>query len=213
LLTALDLAEEPISIYRVVEPMNIELEHVNDSAVSEDARLLEKMLADPLQKNRIRAAWPALEEGRSVVRLIRSGKGRSKRWISLELRPMLVEGKLNSLVTIECTVRVPEYGGRTDDVSTMQALSREILDLEDLTERRDAFSEVLREEMGATASFSRTARTGDVVLRVKENNGYVVMPAGVLFDSAVAVDLSWSGILPSRRLTAFRIFLEGLNGG
>jgi hypothetical protein len=210
LMTALDLAEEPISIYAVTGTMEVELEHMNESAAAVDTRLLERMLANPFQRSRIRNAWPALEENKSVMRLIRAGEGAAKRWVSLELRPMMGRGKLNSLIAIEYALRLSNYDGHPDEVATMFALSREILGYDDVAERRDAFLEVLREEMGATASFSRTTRSADVILRVKDNNGYVVMPAAVFFDRAVAVDLSWSGAIPPRRLTAFRIFLETL---
>jgi PAS domain S-box-containing protein len=210
LLTALDLAQEPISIYTVKDVLQLELEHRNESADAADARLLEKMLANPFQRNRIRNAWPALEGNRGVMRLTCGGQGSAKRWVTLHLRPMMAGERLTSLITIESALRVSSSLGHRDEVATMLALSREILGFEHLEDRRDALMEVLREEMHASASFSRTSRAGDVVLRVKDNNGYVVMPPGVFFERAVAVDLYWSGMIPSRRLTAFRIFLETL---
>jgi PAS domain-containing protein len=99
---------------------------------------------------------------------------------------------------------------KTSDVGTMLALSAQIRRLKDVEARRDAFLEVLRTEFGIRAAFSRAHRPLDLVLRVKDHNGYMVMPEGVLFDRAVAIDFSWSDTLTPRRLTALRIFLETL---
>lgn len=106
-----------------------------------------------------------------------------------------------------------EIHGQTEaknDIGTMLALSAQIRRLKDCEARREAFLEVLRSEFGITAAFRRALRETDLVLRVKERNGYMVMPEGILFDRAVAIDFSWSEMLPPRRVTALRIFLETL---
>lgn len=211
LMTALDLAEEPIAIYAVVGPLQLELQHMNESAAAAGVRVLERMLGDPHQRGRIQNIWTALEEGKSAVRLVRTGENEARQWVTLELRPLnAARGRLSSIVAIEYPVERSLYSDHPDEMATMLALSREILSYDDMEARRDAFVEVLREEMGASALFSRTARTTDVLLRVKENAGYVVMPAGVFFERTTAVALSWSRTIPPRRLTAFRILLETL---
>ncbi len=211
LIAALDLAEEPIVIYDVIKPLELEMQHMNERAMAREPLLLENLLLDPLQRERIGSAWLTLEGGRSVHRLVRVGENDSRRWVTLEIRPMgSGKGSPGSIIAIEHELRLAAYDWQPDSVGTALALSREILGYKDLGDRRDAFLEVLREEWGAQGSFSRTNRDIDLVLRVKENNGYMVTPRGVLFDQSVAVDFSWSGAILPRRLTALRIFLETL---
>jgi len=210
LMTALDLAEEPIAIYGVISPLELELQHMNERATTLECSLLEGLLRDPSQRVRVASAWPVLENGKSVHRLVRGGCGNGRRWATLELRPMNERSEpLGSIIAIEHGLRMPLNEGFAG-VGLAIALGHEILRYAELHERRDAFLEVLREEWDANGTFSRTDRGTDVALRVKERNGYVVMPRGVLFDHAVAVDFAWPGVMPPRRLTALRIFLETL---
>lgn len=211
LMTALDLAEDPIAIYNVRAPLALELQHMNAPAADLDRPLLDTMLDDAAQRKRIQEVWPQLEKGESVRRLVRVNQDDPRRWVTLEIRPMNFEkGAVYSIIAIEHGLPVVAFGGHADDIATILALSREIRSYADLDARRDALLEVLREEWGAEASFSRIVRDDDVVLRAKERNGYVVMPKGLLFDRAVAVDFSWSQSLAPRRLTALRILLETL---
>ncbi|MGZ3498064.1 MAG: PAS domain S-box protein [Vulcanimicrobiaceae bacterium] len=211
LMTALDLADEPIAIYSVIKPLELEMQHMNERATGVDQPLLEKLLLDPSQRERIESAWPVLENGRSVNRLVCIGENDSRRWVTLEIRPTSSErGSVDSIIVIEHGLRLGEYDVQTDGIGTVLALSREILSYSDLDARRDAFLEVLRQEWGARGSFSEAKSGIDVVLRVKEHNGYVTMPRGLLFGEPVAADFSWTGTIPSRRLTALRIFLEAL---
>ncbi|HTV92151.1 MAG TPA: PAS domain-containing protein [Verrucomicrobiae bacterium] len=211
LMTALDLADEPIVIYNVIGPLELELQHMNTSATEFDAPLIEKMLGVPAQRIRIEAAWNALEKCESVRRLVRTPPNDPRRWVTLEIRPMHSgKGNASSIIAIEHGLRLAPHDRRSDDIATMLALSREIRSYPDVEARRDALAEVLREEWGATAVFSATRRGEDVVLRAMERSGYAVMPQGLLFDRSVAVDFSWPGTIAPRRLTALRILLETL---
>lgn len=210
LTTALDLADEPIAIYSIVGPLEIELQHANERAAEFDVPLLERMLRDPHGRERIASAWPALESGESAVRLVKIAGEHLRRWVTLELRPMSVtRGSVTSIIAIEHALSIA-HDGRTQDIAEVLAISHEILRYADLEARRDAFIEVLRTEWGVDATFGRTYRDEDVVLRAKERGGYAVIPAGVLFDRPVSAHLSWQGAMPPRRLTALRILLETL---
>ncbi len=211
LMTALDLAEEPIAIYGVIKPLELEMQHMNERATAFDRLLFENVLLDPSQREWIESVWTVLESGRSVNRLVRAAENDARRWVTLEIRPLSTgKGSLTSIIAIEHRLRSATYEGQTDGVGTALALSREILRYTDLGARRDAFLEALREEWCAKASFSFTNRVVDVVFRVKHRNGVAVMPGGVLFERSTAVDFSWSGDNPPRRLTALRLFLETL---
>ncbi|MDB5039801.1 MAG: histidine kinase [Candidatus Eremiobacteraeota bacterium] len=211
LMTALDLAEEPIAIYGVIKPHELEMQHMNERATAFDRLLFENVLLDPSQRDWIESIWPALESGRSVSRLVRAAENDSRRWVTLEIRPLGTgTGSLTSIIAIEHGLRFAMADGQNDDVGTALALSREILRYADLAARRDAFLEVLREEWFATGSFRFTEHLADVAFRVKERNGVAVMPGGVLFERPTAVDFSWSGDNPPRRLIALRLFLETL---
>jgi hypothetical protein len=213
LMTALDLAEEPIAIYGVIRPLELEMQHMNERATAFDRLVFENVLQDPSQREWIESVWSALESGRSVNRLVRVAENDSRRWVTLEIRPLGTGGgSLSSIVAIEHGLRSAVYDGQTDGVGTALALSREILRYTDLDARRGAFLDVLREEWCAKGSFSFTDDVVDVVLRVKERNGVAAMPRGVFFEQPTAVDFSWSGDNPPRRLTALRLFLETLAG-
>lgn len=210
LMGAIALADEPIVIYDVVKPLDWQMQYANERAKALGSLLLEKLLHDPLQRERIESGWPALQSGRSVNRLLRVAPGDSRRWVTLELRPLTMQGGLSSsIVAIEHAVKLP-HDEASDDVDTVLALSREILRYDDVDSRRDAFLEVLRREWDATGFFSRAHHDSDLVIRAKDLNGYAVLPRGVLFERSVAVDFSWSFIIPPRRLTALRIFMETL---
>jgi PAS domain S-box-containing protein len=213
LMTALDLAEEPIAIYGVIRPLELEMQHMNERAAASDRLVFENVLRDPSQREWIESVWTTLESGRSVNRLVRGAENDSRRWVTLEIRPLSTgKGSLTSIVAIEHGLRLAMYDGQTDGVGTALALSREILRYTDLDARRDAFLEVLREEWCAKASFSFTNDAVDVVFRVKQRNGVAVMPGGLLFERPTAVEFSWSGDNSPRRLTALRLFLETLVG-
>jgi PAS domain S-box-containing protein len=212
LMTALDLAEEPIAIYGVIRPLELEMQHMNERATAFDRLLFDNVLLDPSQREWIESVWAELESGRSVNRLVRAAENDSRRWVTLEIRPLSTgKGSLSSVIAIEHGLRWTMYeGAQTDGVGTALALSREILRYTDPGARRDAFLEALREEWRAEASFSFTDHVVDVVLRVKDRNGFAVMPGGVFFERSTAVDVSWSGDISPRRLTALRLFLETL---
>jgi PAS domain S-box-containing protein len=211
LMTALDLAEEPIAIYGVIKPLELEMQHMNERATEFDRLLFENVLLDPSQREWIESVWPELESGRSVNRLVRASENDSRRWVTLEIRPLGTgKGSLTSIIAIEHGLRLAMYDAKADGVGTALALSREILRYTDLDARRDAFLDVLRVEWCAEGSFSFTDRNVDVVFRVQDRKGSAVMPAGVLFERATAVDFSWSGDSSARRLTALRLFLETL---
>jgi PAS domain S-box-containing protein len=211
LMTALDLAEEPIAIYGVIKPHELEIQHMNERATAFDRLLFENVLLDPSQREWIESIWPALEKGWSVNRLMRAPENDSRRWVTLEIRPLGTgSGSLTSIIAIEHGLRFGMYDGQSDGVGTALALSREILHYADLDARRDAFLEALREEWCATGSFRLTDEVADVVFRMKERSGFAVMPGGVLFEQPTAVDFAWSGEGPPRRLIALRLFLETL---
>ncbi|MBV8639350.1 MAG: PAS domain-containing protein [Candidatus Eremiobacteraeota bacterium] len=208
LLTALDLADEPIAIYSVVGPLVLEPQHMNRRAAEFERPLIETALADHRQRKRFEDAWRILEQGNNIKRLICAGGNDPRRWITLELRPMKSARALNTVIAIEHLVSTQEEG--QDEITAVLALSREIATFQDLGSRVDAFLEVLRCEWDISARFSAARRDFDLVLRAKEHNGYMVIPAGVLFDRPVAVDFFWTSTLAPRRLTALRIFLETL---
>ncbi|MDB5095381.1 MAG: sensory box protein, partial [Candidatus Eremiobacteraeota bacterium] len=211
LMTALDLAEEPIAIYGVIKPHELEMQHMNERATAFDRLLFENVLLDPSQREWIESVWPALESGRSVNRLVRAAENDLRRWVTLEIRPLGTgKGSLTSIIAIEHGLRYATYDVQADGVATALALSREILRYADLDARRDAFLEVLRAEWGATGAFRPTNDSVDVVFRVKDRSGFAVMPGGVLFELPTAVDFSWSPDNPRRRLVALRLFLETL---
>jgi PAS domain S-box-containing protein len=211
LMTALDLAEEPIAIYGVIKPLELEMQHMNERATAFDQLLFENVLLDPSQRDWIESVWPALESGRSVNRLVRAAENDPRRWVTLEIRPLGTgKGSLTSIIAIEHGLRFAMYDGQTDGVGTALALSREILRYTDLDARRDAFLEVLHEEWCAKGSFRFTDHLADVVFRVNDRNGFAVMPGGVLFEQSTAVDFSWSENHPPRRLIAMRLFMETL---
>jgi PAS domain S-box-containing protein len=211
LMTALDLAEEPIAIYGVIKPHELEIQHMNERATAFDRLLFENVLLDPSQREWIESIWPALERGWSVNRLMRAPENDSRRWVTLEIRPLGTgSGSLTSIIAIEHGLRFAMYDEQSDGVGTALALSREILRYADLDARRDAFLEALREEWCATGSFRFTDDVADVVFRIKERSGFAVMPGGVLFERPTAVDFSWSGDHRPRRLIALRLFLETL---
>lgn len=211
LMTALDLADEPIAIYDLLGPLEFVLQHMNERAVGLDEPLLDRMLREPHQRARIESAWPALEGGKAVHRLVRVPESDPRRWVTLELRPLLMgNGPLASIVAIEHELRFAMPQDEPDDIGIALALSREILAYHDLEARRDAFLEALAVEWGARGAFSSTQREVDVVLRARERNGYAVMPRGAFFDRTVAVDMAWTHDLAPRRLTSLRILLETL---
>ncbi|HTU71541.1 MAG TPA: PAS domain-containing protein [Candidatus Baltobacteraceae bacterium] len=211
LITALDLAEEPIVIYDVVRPLELEMQHMNERAADYERPLLEQMLLDPRQRERIESAWPALEDGKSVNRLVYVGESDVRRWVTLEIRPMRSgRGPVGSIIAIEHGLQINARDGLPDSVSVALLLGREILRYTERSARRDAFLEVLRNEWGAKGSFSPTAGEVDVVLRVKDRNGYAVMPPGVIFERRGAVNFGWSDVMSPRQLTSLRIFLETL---
>ncbi len=210
LTSAIALAQEPIVIYDVVKPLELQMRHANERAKALDGLLLERLLQDPRQRERIESAWPALQNGQSVNRLLRVAASDPRRWVTLELRPIAAGNALpSSIVAIEHAVKLPR-DERSDDVDTALALSREILRYDDVDSRRDAFLEVLRREWDATGFFSRARHDADLIIRAKDLSGYAVLPRGVFFERPVAVDFSWPVILPPRRLTALRIFIETL---
>jgi PAS domain S-box-containing protein len=210
LTTALDLADEPIAIYAVLAPGELEPQHMNERAAELEQPLVEKLLADAAGRERILSLWPIVESGNSATRLVHVPDD-ARKWVMLELRPMTIDrGSLASIIAIEHAVRFPAGGQTPDGIATALTLAAEILRYPDLETRREALLEVLRAEWGAHATFSGTNRNADVVLRAQERGGYAVIPRGVLFDRYVAVHISWPQPLPAHRLTALRVLLEAL---
>ncbi len=210
-MNAFALADEPVVIYDVVNPLEVRVRYANERAKALDGALLERLLHDARQRERIESAWPALQSGRSVNRLVRVAPADPRRWVTLQLRPMTAADGSFSIAAIENAVKLPREE-LSDDIDTVLALSREILRYDDVDSRRDAFLEVLRREWDATGFFSRARHEADLIIRAKDLNGYAVLPRGVFFERPVAVDFSWSVPIPPRRLTALRIFMETLAG-
>ncbi|HEY5339977.1 MAG TPA: PAS domain-containing protein [Candidatus Aquilonibacter sp.] len=210
LLTALDLAEEPIAIYDVREPLDLELQHVNERARENGPPLLERLLRDPLQRARIETAWPDLASGWGVQRLVLGGSADGPaRWTTLEIRPLHSgPGTVTAIVAIEHVLRVDSYNGLADGVGTALELGREIRSYSDMPARCDGFCEALREVWGITPSFVAGSGNPEVVLHAGECTGCAVLPSGVLFDRPVAVELFWIDTIAARQLTALRLFLE-----
>ncbi|HLI97151.1 MAG TPA: PAS domain-containing protein [Candidatus Baltobacteraceae bacterium] len=207
LMRALDLADEPIAIYHVNGLLDVKLEHANERAAKLGEPLLEKLLREPWQRERIAGIWRTLEAGNIVRRLVRVVEEDSLRWVTLVLQPIKDLRSISSLVAIQ------HYVGsamRESDVQTMLALAREILSYSTRAARRDAVLEVLREEWGAFAFIHRTEQNTDVVLRPAERTGEAVMPAGVLFAHKAVVQLWWREAMVPQKLTALRVFLETL---
>lgn len=210
LMRALDLADEPIAIYDVMGPLDLRLQHMNDRAAKLPEPLLERVLREPMQRERIAAGWEALQSGHIVRRLVRVLEEGAPRWVTFVLQPIRDARSITSVVAIQ------HYVGSSgpppdDDVARVVMLAREILGYEIRATRRDAVVEVLREEWRAAASISRTDRPVDVVLRAKERSGEAVMPPGVLFANEAALRLTWPEVMPPQRLTALRVFLEALS--
>lgn len=213
LMTALDLAEEPIAIYGVVKRHELELQHMNERAATFDRLLFENVLFNPSQREWLESVWKTLESGQTVNRLVSVADDDARRWVTLEIRPLSAgNGSLTSIIAIEHGLPSGTYDPQADGIGTALALSREILRYADLDARRDAFLDVLREEWGAKGAFRLTDHPVDVVLRAKDRIGFAVMPGGVFFERPTAVDLAWSGDHAPRRLTALRLFLETLAG-
>ncbi len=202
--------EEPVAVYDVVRafPFELKLHHRNRRAAEFDRSLLERLLDDPKERDRIEAAWHALERRESIERLVYTGERDPRRWVTLEIRAI----DARSLIAIEHDVRPNAVREVSDDITTMLAISSEILRYKHHAARRDAFAEVLHREWDITAKFSRANRPLDLVLHSKEHNGYMVVREGVLFERAVAVDFTWNATLSARRHTALRVFLETLAG-
>ena len=202
--------EEPVSVYDVVRsyPLSLKLRHGNRRAADFERSLLERLFDDPQERDRIEAAWHALERRESIERLVFTGENDPRRWVTLEVRAI----DATSLIAIEHELQPNAPRDAREDIATVLALSTEILRYKHLTARRDAFSEVLQREWGITAKFSRPNRLLELALRSKERDGYMVVPDGVLFERAVGVDLSWNTPLTTRRHTALRVFLETFAG-
>jgi PAS domain S-box-containing protein len=209
LLTALDLAEEPIAIYDVREPLEIEAQHVNERARAQHSPLLERLLGDALQRDRMRAAWPLLAGGRSVRRLVLGESNDMRRWATLEIRPLQSSrGALESLIAIEHVLRIDAYQGLADDVGTALELSRELRTYPHADERRDGFLEVLRHVWEIVPVLSSRDGAPEVALHAGTREGCAIVGRGILHDEPIAVDFSWPQAIGPRRLTALRLFLE-----
>ncbi len=210
LLTALDLAEEPIAIYDVREPLDLELQHVNERARENGPPLLERLLRDPQQRARIETAWPVLASGQGVQHLVLGGSAAGPaRWTTLEIRPLhSVPGTVDAIVVIEHVLRLDSYNGLADGVGTALELGREIRSYADAPARHDGFCEALREVWGITPSFVPGGGNPDVVLHAGVRTGRAVLPGGILFDHPVDVEFSWASTIVPRQLTALRLFLE-----
>ncbi len=202
--------EEPVAVYDVVRsfPFTLKLRNRNRRAADFERSLLERLLDDPQERDRIEAAWYALERRDSIERLVYTGESGPRRWVTLEVKAI----DATSLIAIEHELPANAPHDAREDITTMLAISTEILRYKHLAARRDAFAEVLEREWGISARFSRANRPLDLVLRQKEHNGSMVIPDGVLFERAVAVDFSWSAAMAPRRHTALRVFLETLAG-
>lgn len=209
LMRALDLADEPIAIYDVAGPLDLKLQHANECAAKAGEPLLEKMLRDPSQRERIESVWPSLRAGTIVRVLVRVGEDDTTRWVTLVLQPIKNANSMGSLVAIEHHV-TSAMRGSDNKVQAMLALAREILSYLTRATRREAVVEVLRREWDAAVCITRTQQTVGVVLRPHEGTGEAIVPPGVLFGHEAAVQFSWSGLLTPSRLTALRVFLETL---
>lgn len=209
LMRALDLADEPIAIYDIAGPLELRLQHTNERAAKLQEPLLEKLLRDPSERERIASIWPSLRAGAIVRLLVRVFEEDTTRWVTLVLQPLKGAHSMGSLAAIEhCIASV---GRDSDDnVQTMIAVAREILSYPTRATRREAVLEVLRTEWGAAASIRRTEQRADVVLRPFQRTGEAVMPPGVLFAHEAAVQLTWTDVFPPQRLTALRVFLEAM---
>ena len=209
LMRALDLADEPIAIYDIVGPLDLKLQHTNECAARLGEPLLEKLLRDPSQRERIESLWPSLRAGTIVRILVQVAEEDTSRWVTLVLQPIKAAHAFGSLVVIEHSV-APAMRDSDNKMQTMLALAREILSYLTRAARREAVVEVLRKEWGAAACIRRTQQTAGVVLRPHEGTGEAVVPPGVLFAHEAAVQLSWPEVLVPQRLTALRVFLEAL---
>jgi PAS domain S-box-containing protein len=209
LMRALDLADEPIAIYDVVGLLDLRLQHLNERAARSGEPLLEKLLRDPSQRERIAGRWPSVRAGTIVRVLVHVVEEDTTRWVTLVLQPIKGTHPMGALVAIEQCVATVVHGS-DDNVAAMITLAREILGYSTRANKREAVLEVLSKEWGAAASIHRTEKSVDVILRPHERTGEAVMPAGVLFAHKSAVQLSWPEVFPPQRLTALRVFLEAL---
>lgn len=209
LMRALDLADEPIAIYDVVGPLDLHLQHVNQCAAKVGEPLLEKLLRDPSQRERIESIWPSLRSGTIVRVLVQVDEEDTTRWVTLVLQPIKGAHTIDSLVAIEHYV-TSAMRDSDNKVQAMLALAHEILSYLTRATRREAVVEVLRKEWGAATCIRRTQQTAGVVLRPHERTGEAVVPPGVLFAHEAALQFSWAEVLVPQRLTALRVFLEAL---
>jgi len=214
---ALDSADEPIVIYEVVPPYELEISHQNRAAIEQRRYLARMLLGAGNPSHEMLVQWHRLEQGASVQRMLFVPTDQEPgAWVSLELRPTLDEtGALASLTAIQ---HVP--GARTRIVRTNHpmlfaiALADELLGYHALADRMDALATILEAEWRAQVSFEYVDLIpfgSDVVIGAEHQVAEFLSAVGVLAPQGIRVRVTWDFPLPTDMTTALRLFLEAIS--
>ena len=212
LLSALDLADDPIAVYRLYrdgESYRFEYVHANNAASESGLHPLEILMDDAEHRRQATAVRRRLDRVVPARALVAATASDGRRqWVLLHLRPLLVESGLPDSIVVHWDA----IGA--DDVPTMRALvlAEQIAAFEQPAERRAALETVVAYEFGLRLRFGRAvqSRPPEIQLDLRKKRIRAIVPAGLLATRPSVIAGRWEGEPPQSTVTALRVFFEAL---
>ncbi len=214
---ALDSADEPVVIYEVVEPHELEITYQNRAAMEQRRYLATTLLGAGKPSHEMLVLWHRLEQGVSVQRMLFvQTEEEPGAWVSLELRPTLDDtGALASVTAIQHVPGVRTRAAGTNHPMLFAiALADELLGYHAITDRMDALATVLEAEWRAQVAFEYVDLMppgSEVVIGAEYQAAEFLSAGGVLAaEGTIRVRVTWNLPLSTDMTTALRLFLEAI---
>lgn len=214
---ALDSADEPVVIYEVVPPYELEISYQNRAAMEQGRYLSTTLLGAGDPSHEMLVLWHRLEQGISVQRMmfVQSDEEPGA-WVSLEVRPTLDDtGALASVTAIQHVPGVRTRAAGTNHPMLFAiALADELLGYHALADRMDALATILEAEWRAQVAFEYVDLMpfgSDVVIGVEPQVAEFLSAGGVLVPGGtIRIRVTWNLPLSTDMTTALRLFLESI---
>ncbi len=212
LVTALDLAEEAITIYRMYDDTSMAIEYANQHSIDQGDGLLLRMRENAMTWKRAETAIGSLKKDSSRFLLVNSAEGNgNSSWISLELREVEVtDGAARSIIATEHRIFRVSPGGGQSLIPIAPRLADELLSYSSFSGREDAICETARVLWNCRVVFTTAKARAGRALTVGDHSASIVVPTNRLGKKAVAIAMSWKHPLKPDQITEISGFLEHL---
>ena len=212
LVSALDLAEEAVTIYRMQDDMSLAVDYANQHSIDQGGGLLLRLRENAMTWKRVQNVLDRNKGGSSRFILVHSPEGDAySSWISLELREgECSDSATKSIIATEHRIFRVSAGSGQPSISIAPRLADELLSYSSFSAREDAICETARVLWDCRVVFTTPKARARRALTVGDRSASIVVPAKRLGEKAVSISMVWKHKLDRDGVAEVCGFLERL---